>query len=106
MKSRELNEILTKQKQAFSDSPPSYEKRMDALKRLSDLVEKNKEKLIKAVSADFGSRAREETLVLEIFPLQDEIRHAMKNLRTWMKRRHVKPAWFLIPSSAYYQFQA
>ena len=106
MKSRELNEILTKQKQAFSDSPPSYEKRMDALKRLSDLVEKNKEKLIETVSADFGSRAREETLVLEIFPLQDEIRHAMKNLRTWMKRKHVKPAWFLIPSSAYYQFQA
>lgn len=101
----DLEIILTKQKSAFKRSPPGYEKRMESLKKLSDIVEENKERIIEAVYRDFGLRSREETLFLEIFPLQDEIRHAMKNLRNWMKRRYVSGSWFLLPSSAYYQFQ-
>ncbi|MBT8319501.1 MAG: aldehyde dehydrogenase family protein, partial [Gramella sp.] len=105
MTKSDLSNLLNKQKEAFRKSPPGYEQRMDSLKKLSDLLEENKERLIEAVYQDFGLRAREETLVLEIFPLQDEIRHAMKNLKNWMKRRQVPGAWFLQPSTAYYQFQ-
>ena len=105
MNKADLQKLLVKQKIAFRQGPPGYEQRLKTLKELSDIIEDNKERLISAVSEDFGVRAAEETLVLEIFPLQDEIRHAMKNLRNWMKRRHVSGAWFLIPSSAYYQFQ-
>lgn len=100
-----LENLLQKQKLAFRKSPPDYKKRMENLKKLSDIIAENKERLIEAVSEDFGLRAREETLVLEIFPLQDEIRHAMKHLKSWMKRQHVSGSWFLLPSSAYYQFQ-
>ena len=101
----ELSDLLKKQKLSFQKTPPNYEKRMKSLKKLSDIIEENKDRLIDAVYKDFGLRAREETLFLEIFPLQDEIRHASKNLRNWMKRRHVPGSWFLLPSSAYYQFQ-
>ncbi|GAA4321492.1 coniferyl aldehyde dehydrogenase [Pontixanthobacter gangjinensis] len=105
MTKAELEGLLNRQKTAFQMDPPGLERRMDSLKKLSDIIENNKERLIEAVNKDFGLRAREETLFLEIFPLQDEIRHAMKNLRSWMKRRKVNGAWFLLPSSAYYQFQ-
>ncbi|MDX1544178.1 MAG: coniferyl aldehyde dehydrogenase [Christiangramia sp.] len=101
----ELENLLKKQKTAFRSSPPDYKKRMQSLKKLSVIVDENKERLIEAVSSDFGFRSHQETLVLEIFPLHDEIRHAMKNLRSWTKRRKVSGSWFLLPASAYYQYQ-
>ncbi|MCM8571132.1 coniferyl aldehyde dehydrogenase [Gramella jeungdoensis] len=101
----ELENLLKKQKAAFRSSPPDYKKRMQSLKKLSVIVDENKERLIEAVSSDFGFRSHQETLVLEIFPLHDEIRHAMKNLRSWTKRRKVSGSWFLLPASAYYQYQ-
>lgn len=105
MTRNELEGLLHRQKHAFKASPPDYKKRMESLKKLSDIVEANKGRLIEAVSSDFGLRSVHETLVLEIFPLQDEIRHAMKNLKKWTKRRYVSGSWFLLPSSAYYQYQ-
>ena len=105
MTKTELSNLLEKQQAAFKKNPPEIKQRMDALKTLSDLVENHKEELIAAVYKDFGLRSKEETLFLEIFPLQDEIRHAMKNLRSWAKRRSVQGAWFLLPSTAYYQYQ-
>ena len=105
MNKAELTELLNNQKYAFRKAPPAFETRMESLKKLSDIIEENKDRLTAAVNKDFGQRSKEETVFLEIFPLQDEIRHAMKNLRSWTKRRHVPGAWFLLPSSAYYQFQ-
>ncbi|TBW28902.1 coniferyl aldehyde dehydrogenase [Gramella sp. KN1008] len=101
----QLDNLLTKQKQSFTTSPPDLKKRLENLEKLSNSVEVWKEKLIEAVSSDFGSRSREETLMLEIFPLQDEIRHAKKHLRNWTKRRYVRGSWFLLPASAYYEYQ-
>ncbi|CAL65941.1 coniferyl aldehyde dehydrogenase [Christiangramia forsetii] len=105
MNKTELNGLLERQQAAFKKSPPDVRYRLDNLKKLSDIVDNNKDRLINAVYKDFGIRSKEETLFLEIFPLQDEIRHAMKNLRSWAKRRYVQGAWFLLPSSAYYQYQ-
>jgi len=105
MNKTELNKLLDKQKTAFKKSSPEMKSRLDNLKKLSDVVDSNKDRLIEAVSKDFGIRSKEETLFLEIFPLQDEIRHAMKNMRNWSKRRSVPGAWFLLPSAAYYQYQ-
>lgn len=105
MSEANLQTVLESQKLAFRKGPPDIEKRKDSLKKLSRIIEENKEKLIEAVYQDFGLRSKEETLFLEIFPLQDEIRHALKNLRKWTKRRYVRGAWFLLPSTAYYQYQ-
>ena len=99
-------EILQLQKNAFSRSRPGIEKRKETLKKLSKLVEDHKQELIDAVSRDFGYRVPEETLILEIFPIQDQIRHALKNLKTWMKRERVSSTWFLKPSKAFYEYQA
>ncbi len=105
MRKEELENIVARQKLAFQTEIPSLEKRLESLKLLSDILDKNKEELISAVSQDFGLRSREETLLLELYPLQDEIRHAIKNVRGWMKKRKVAGSWFLFPSNAFYQYQ-
>lgn len=105
MNKSELLNLLNKQKMAFRKNPPSFEKRMESLKILSDLVRENKPLLIKAINEDFGGRAEEETRLLEIVPLQDQIRHSMRHLRNWMKPRSVTSSWFLIPAKAFYQYQ-
>ncbi|WP_299156895.1 coniferyl aldehyde dehydrogenase [uncultured Christiangramia sp.] len=105
MTAQELSDLLKIQQKAFTKSPPGYEQRMEALASLSEMVEKNQERLIEAVSQDFGHRSSEETTILELFPLHDEIKHARRHLKSWMKRKSVRSSWFLLPSTAYYQFQ-
>jgi coniferyl-aldehyde dehydrogenase len=105
MTSQELSDLLKIQQKAFTKSPPEYEQRMEALASLSEMVEKNQERLIDAVSQDFGHRSAEETTILELFPLHDEIKHARRHLKSWIKRKSVRSSWFLLPSTAFYQFQ-
>ncbi len=105
MTESELKELFREQKLASRKGIPDFEQRIQALKTLSDTVEANKDRLIQSVYEDFGLRSREESLILEIFPLQDQIRHAIKHLRSWMKRRRVPSSWFLLPSKAYFQYQ-
>ena len=40
-------------------------------------------------------------LLLEIFPLLDQIRHATRHLKSWMKPQCVGAMWFVLPSRAY-----
>lgn len=101
----ELEQLLFRQKQAFKREVPGYERRIEALRKLSSILEEHQEELIHAVARDFGWRSHDETLLLEIYPLQDEIRHAIKNLKSWMKSRRVSGSWFLYPAKAFYQYQ-
>lgn len=100
-----LEAQLARQRKAFASGPPGYRRRMEALAALRDGVHARQDELLRAVSDDFGGRAHEETLMLELFPLYDQIRHARRHLDRWMRRRSVKSTWFLRPSRAFYQFQ-
>ena len=100
-----LREQLDRQREAFGGGAPDYDRRMQALGALRDGVRARQEDLVRAVSDDFGGRAREETLLLELFPLYDQIRHARRHLAGWMRRRTVASTWFLKPSRAFYQYQ-
>src|SRR5215217_885097 len=100
-----LRTLFDAQRAAFARGAPDYAARMDALARLREAINVRREELVRAVSDDFGGRAREETLLLEIFPLLDQIRHARRHLGRWMKRRRVRSSWFLLPSRAFYQYQ-
>jgi coniferyl-aldehyde dehydrogenase len=96
-----LRERFDVQRTAFMAGVPDYRKRIAALDALRDGLLAWKEELVAAVSADFGGRSREETLLLELFPLLDQIQHAKRHLRRWMKPRVVGSTWFLLPSRAY-----
>jgi len=100
-----LRALLDAQRAAFDRGAPTYRQRMDALAALRDGLRARQAELVRAVSDDFGGRSPDETLLLELFPLYDQIRHARRHLRGWMRRRGVRSTWFLLPSRAYYQFQ-
>ena len=98
-------QLLEAQRAAFARGAPSYEHRMKALASLRDALYARRSELVAAVSDDFGGRAPDETLSLELFPLLDQIRHARRHLKGWMRRRRVRSSWFLLPSRAFYQYQ-
>ena len=97
----ELRSLVEAQRAAFQRQTPRHRKRIEALRSLRDALLEHSEALARAVSDDFGGRAHEETLFLEIFPLLDQIRHASRHLASWMKPRPVKSTWYLLPSRAY-----
>jgi coniferyl-aldehyde dehydrogenase len=100
-----LRARLDAQRAAFGRGAPDYRHRMQALAALRDAVRARQDELLRAVSEDFGGRAREETLMLELFPFYDQVRHARRHLKGWMRRRRVRSSWFLQPSRAFFQYQ-
>lgn len=78
------------------DPLPDWATRVHRLRVLSGLVKTHREAISAAISSDFGRRPPEETDLLEIFPSQSGIRHALRHGRRWMRtRRHWADFWFL-----------
>src|SRR3982751_6001051 len=64
---------------------PSVGERLAALERLENAVRTSRDDLVAACNADFGRRAALETLGADVMVSLDEIRHARKHLRRWMR---------------------
>lgn len=62
--------------------------RKDALSRLSDVIKKNEAAIIAALAQDFG-KPETETILTEILPVLQEIKHARRHLRRWMRPARV-----------------
>jgi len=83
-----LETVLAAQRQAGAASPPLRE-RLSTLAQLDAMLLREREAFAAAISADFGNRARPETMLSELVPLRAAIRHARANLARWMRpRRH------------------
>lgn len=100
-----LQALFAKQRAAFRNGGPEYAKRVEALKRLEAGVLERQESFVRATSEDFGHRARQETLALEFAPLLDAIRHARRNLASWMRPKHVSAGVNFFPARAKVVFQ-
>jgi coniferyl-aldehyde dehydrogenase len=98
--SGDLLAIFNAQRSAFRKGAPDYEDRLDALVRLERALIQRKDEVVAAVSEDFGGRAPQETLALDLFPLVNEIRYARKHLREWMAPRGVGVQWQFWPARA------
>ncbi len=88
----EAQRVFTLQRQAYLAHPyPSYEERRERLDRLERILVDNATAIAEAISADFGHRAFEESMIAELFTSVDGIRDTRKHLRRWMRpeRRHV-----------------
>ena len=84
--------ILDMQRLAYHrDGPPPPSQRLAALKALDATLRAHATEMAEAISADFGNRAHQETIIAELVPALGAIRNARKNLRRWMRpeRRHV-----------------
>ena len=81
-----LMPLLAAQQAAFlKHGAPSYEHRLDNLRRLRESIVDHKDRIVESVESDFGHRSRHETLLADVVGLLGEIRHNRKNLRRWMK---------------------
>ena len=97
-----LGALFSAQRAALATrGAPSHASRVEALSALSRMLRARQRALADAVFEDFGGRAREETLMLELLPLLDASGHARRSLARWMKPRRVAPTWFLLPARAY-----
>lgn len=93
-----LHLALTAQRRAFeAERMPSYEVRRDRLERLLKMTQQHGEALAAAMAQDFGHRARQESLLADIFTVEAGARHAIKRLRRWMKPRRVETPLHFLP---------
>jgi coniferyl-aldehyde dehydrogenase len=82
----DLEGILAAQRSAFlREGPPSLEKRLAALDTLKRILLDNREAFIEAIASDFGHRSRHETMLADIAPSIEGIKHTRKHLAGWMK---------------------
>ena len=81
-----LQRALDAQRQTRARIPvPGYRERVADLRTLQRFLLENREALIDAVSADYGTRSRHETLFGEMVPVLDGIKHTLRHLRRWMR---------------------
>jgi len=87
----EIDRIFSVQHAALDDSPfADYHSRRIILSEMQALIHKNIPALSDAISADFGNRAREETVLTEVNGILSNLNYTKKHLRKWMngKRNH------------------
>jgi len=101
----ELASQLAAQRAAFALGAPGERERLTALRALLQAVRGRREEFVRAISEDFGGRARQETLLLEVFPLVDTIRHAIRHLPRWMRPRPAGTGWQFLPGRSRVVFQ-
>jgi coniferyl-aldehyde dehydrogenase len=92
--------MLAAQRTAFARHPPDTSRRLQALRDLLKAVRGRREEIVQAISEDFGGRARQETLLLEVFPVVDTIRHVIRHLPEWVRPRPVSAGWQFLPGRA------
>jgi aldehyde dehydrogenase (NAD+) len=73
--------------------------RRAALRKLAEMIRANEAAILAALKADFG-KPEAETMLTEILPVQEEIRHARRHLRGWMRPRRVMPTLATFGTSA------
>ncbi|GGL78411.1 aldehyde dehydrogenase [Wenxinia marina] len=81
-------------------APPPRAERDAHLSALGNAVRDAAEEIARAVSADFGHRPRQETLLTEVAMVLQAVRHARRNLRRWTRPRRVVLPPHLWPSTA------
>jgi len=94
------HKLFETQHAAFRGGAPDFQKRMAALQLLESAVIERQSEFVRAANEDFGNRARQETLALELAPLVDAIRHARRHLARWMKPKRVRVGITFFPASA------
>ncbi len=83
--SESLQPAFERLRAAHRSHIPSYGERIAALERLERAVRGCRDELVAACSTDFGRRAPLETLGADVLVSLDEIKHARRHLRRWMR---------------------
>ena len=92
--------ILEAQRSAFAqEMNPTLAVRRERLNRLAAMGEKYADRIVEAISSDFGHRSSHETQMAELVYVGGAIRHAQRHLKRWMKPRRMPTAMHYRPAS-------
>ncbi|MBB64117.1 MAG: coniferyl-aldehyde dehydrogenase [Waddliaceae bacterium] len=105
-KSSVLEALFVQQKLAAQKSPyPSYEQRIEALKKVQKLVVDNETLLTQALSEDFSYRSPHETRLLELISIVENCKYTCKRLAKWMKAEKRSVSLLFKPGKARVHYQ-
>jgi len=94
------------QKQAYVAYPmPSVKYRIDNLKNLKNSIISYQEKLVAAMSYDFGHRSSAESVIADILPTINSINYHIKNIPSWVKPEKRKTGLLLAPAKINVHYQ-
>ena len=85
--------------------PPDLCMRLQHLDALANAVRAYRDRLVAAVTADFGHRSWQETTYLDIMPVITSISYLKRNLRRWMRPQSRRIALHFLPGSTRVEFQ-
>ena len=102
-----LSKLNTLKKPFQKNFNPDVNDRIDRIKRIQTLVEENIDDFHKALRLDFGTRHEQLSLMADTMPVINNAKHALKNIKKWIKPEKRKPNFplGLLGSKAYVQFQ-
>lgn len=81
-----MGSVLARQRAAFTRAmPEAFSVRRDRINRAIALLIDHKDAFAKAVSADFGHRSVEQTLMTDIMPSVGALKHARKHFEAWSR---------------------
>jgi len=96
-----LDTLLHAQRQAWLREPfPPWETRARHLKALRALLLNHSNALAEAINADFGQRAKAETLLNELVLALQEIDDALRHGPSWIKPQRRRVGKWLLPARA------
>ncbi|MFL2733607.1 MAG: coniferyl aldehyde dehydrogenase [Gammaproteobacteria bacterium TMED159] len=83
---KEMESVLDLQKKLHnSEDAPSYDLRMDRLKRLKEMLLKYSDEILETINDDYGTRDKNNTFLSEILSSLGSVDYSIKNLKKWMK---------------------
>lgn len=104
----EMRETLERQRESFlAEGRVSPAARIDRLDRMLDLVIANKERFAEALKADFGVRPEPMSMMTDILPTVNALKHAKKHVREWMRpdKRKIDFPLGLLGAKAWVEYQ-
>ena len=96
----DLAPTLARLRGAWQQARPGLEQRRDDLARLRAALRARLPEMAAAISADFGHRPREESLLADGLTVLAAIDHLRRHLRGWTRPRRVGAGWRLWPARA------
>lgn len=96
----ELSACLDSMRAASRADPyPSALERESMLRSLGKFLREQESEVVAAIDRDYGHRSKDETQIIEVFPVLAEIEHALHGLKDWMRPRRRDADWRAYPGA-------
>ncbi|WP_434357808.1 coniferyl aldehyde dehydrogenase [Parasalinivibrio latis] len=102
----QMQKVFARQKDACRANPfPDYDSRIADLSMLKRALLTHKQALCDAMSADYGHRSLDDSLIADILPCVLNINYTRRKLKRWMKPSRRNPGLLLHPASVSVHYQ-